>query len=327
MLAEADASTPRGILNRVWDDPDTDPTNMDTEIMGDVSGRTGFDVSQMLKGEPETIDEKRQRLVEAIDWENQAGPLGRLLGEDQQNALNNELKDLDDTIKKLEDPNLTAAQRDVYIGFFDQGVETINAGISAHREMLDTWTDRITTVVGIVVGLAVTIVTFGAAGPVLAAVLGSILATAATMSLKAAIQGAAYGWEDISTDIVVGIVDALAAALTAGMGEKLLGAAKNAAAPEASRLAFGRAVQKSLAAGGKLALINPAESVLARALHKRGVEGDGRARRNRRGARPGARRRGRSAYRFDAVRPGLARSSTRTTTRKATRSGTSSPAR
>jgi hypothetical protein len=265
-LAEEDLKTPRGILNRMWDDPDSDPTNMDTEILDDVSGRTGFDVSQMLKGEPETIDEKRQRLAEAIDWENQAGPLGRVLGKDQQNALNNELRDLDDTIKKLEDPNLTAEQRDVYIGFFDQGVETVNAGISAHREMLDTWTDRITTVVGIVVGLAVTIVTFGAAGPVLAAVLGSILATAATMSLKAAIQGAAYGWEDITTDIAVGIVDALAAALTAGMGEKLLGAAKNAAAPEASRLAFGRAVQKSLGAGGKLAVINPAESVLARAI-------------------------------------------------------------
>jgi hypothetical protein len=265
-LAEADLKTPRGILGHIWDDPDSDPTNMDTEIMDDVSGRTGFDVSQMLKGEPETIDEKRQRLLEAIDWEKQAGSLGRLLGRDQEDALDRDLKNLDETIKKLEDPNLTAEQRDVYIGFFDQGVETVNAGIAAHREVLDTWTDRITTVVGIVVGLAVTVVTFGAAGPVLAAVLGSIMATAATMSLKAAIQGAAYGWEDIATDIVVGIVDALAAALTAGMGEKLLGAAKSAAAPKASELAIGKAVQKALGAGGKLAVINPAESALARLI-------------------------------------------------------------
>ena len=120
--------------------------------------------------------------------------------------------------------------------------------------------------VGIVVGLAVTAVTFGAAGPVFAAVLGSIMATAATMSTKALIQGAAYGWEDIATDIAVGIVDALAAALTAGMGEKLLGAAKKAAAPQGSRLAIGKAVQKALGAGGKHTVINPAESALARLI-------------------------------------------------------------
>lgn len=265
-LAEAEHDTARGILNRMWDDPGTDETNMDTEIMADVSGRTGFDVSQMLKGEPETIDEKRERLIEAVNWENEAGPLGRVLAGDQQSALNAELEDLNKTIKKLEDPNLTAEQREVYLGFFDQDVETVSSGIKAHREMLDTWTDRITTVVGLVVGVVVTIVTFGAAGIVLAAVLGSILATAATIALKAAIQGAAYGWEDLTTDIVVGIVDALAAALTAGMGEKLLGAAKNAAAPAASKLAFGKAVQRSLGAGGRLAMINPAESALAKAI-------------------------------------------------------------
>jgi hypothetical protein len=265
-LAEKDLKTPRGILNQMWSDPDVDPTNMDTEILDDVSGRTGFDVSQMLKGEPETIDEKRQRLLEAIDWENKAGPLGQLLASDQQDVLREDLRALDQTIRKLEDPNLTAEQRDVYLGFFDQGVETVNAGITAHREMLDTWTDRITTVVGLVVGLAVTILTFGAAGPVLAAVLGSVLATAATMSLKAGIKGAAYGWEDITTDIAVGIVDALAAALTAGMGEKLLGAAKSAVEPTASKLAIGWTVQKSLAAGGRFAALNPAESMLARAI-------------------------------------------------------------
>lgn len=265
-LAIAEQSTARGILNRVWDGPDVDQTNMDTEIAADISGRTGFDVAQMLKGEPETIDDKRQRLLEAIDWENDAGPLGRALTGTQSTALDNQLARLDVTIRKLEDPNLTAAQREVYIGFFDQGVQTIDAGIAAHREMLDTWTDRITTAVGFVVGVAVTILTFGAAGIVLAAVLGSIMATMATIALKAAILGPAYGWEDLGTDIVVGIVDAVAAALTAGMGAKLLGAAKSAAGPVASKLAVGKAIQKSLGVGGRLALINPAESALSRAL-------------------------------------------------------------
>src|SRR5262245_3062198 len=113
-----------------------------------------------------------------------------MLASDQQSALQMDLDRLNWTISKLEDPTLTAEQREVFLGFFDQDVETVNAGIKAHREMLDTWTDRITTVVGIVVGLVVTILTFGAAGPVLAAVIGSIVATATTMALKQSILGA-----------------------------------------------------------------------------------------------------------------------------------------
>ncbi|HEV8498457.1 MAG TPA: hypothetical protein VGQ56_16395 [Gemmatimonadaceae bacterium] len=263
-LAEADNETGFGTFNRLWGRWDN--TDMDQEILDDVSGRTGFDVSQMLKGEPETIEEKKERLKEAVDWEKQAGPLGNWLASDQEEALQYDLDRLDATIKKLNDPKLTAEQREIYLGFFDQDVASVNAGIKAHREMLDTWTDRITTVVGIVVGLAVTILTFGAAGPVMAAVLGSVLATAATMALKAEILGAAYGWEDIGTDIVVGIVDALTAALTAGMGGKLLGTAEKAGAPAASKLAFGKMVQRSLGAGGKLAILNPAESALAKAI-------------------------------------------------------------
>jgi hypothetical protein len=265
-LALKDRGSLGSVLGAIHDGPGVDDTNMDREILDDVSGRTGFDVSQMLKGEPETIDDKRQRLLEAIDWEKKAGPLGRALAGDQETLMDEQLKSLDATIKKLEDPNLSPSQREMWLGFFDQGVESVNAGIKAHRETLDTWTDRITTAVGLVVGLAVTILTFGSAGLVLAAVLGSIYATAATIALKYVIQGEAYGWEEFGVDVIVGIIDAVTAALTAGMGEKLLGAAKNAAAPAVSRLAFGRAVQRSLGTGGRLAVINPAESALARSI-------------------------------------------------------------
>ncbi|MCC7052830.1 MAG: hypothetical protein IT355_06145 [Gemmatimonadaceae bacterium] len=267
-LALDDRWTARGILNRAWSSEPHDDLDMDAEIKDDISGRTGFDVTQMLKGEPETIFEKRERLKEAIDWERESGPLGDWLAGDQQTALDSQLTRLDATILKLSNPDLSAEERKLQLGFFSQDVASVHAGIEAHREMLDTWTDRITTVVGFIVGVAVTILTFGAAGLVLAAVLGSVLATASTIAIKAAILGAAYGWEDLYTDIAVGVVDAVAAAATAGMGEKLIGAVKNAAAPAASRFAFGRSVQCALQGGGRAAFLNPAEGALAKAIPK-----------------------------------------------------------
>ncbi|BAH40466.1 hypothetical membrane protein [Gemmatimonas aurantiaca T-27] len=267
-LALADRWTARGILNRAWSDRPHNDLDMDAEIKDDISGRTGFDVGQMLQGEPKTIREKRARLLEAITWEKEAGPLGDWLAGHQQSVMDADLERLDRTIAMLENPELSAEQRKRYIGYFEQDVTTVHAGIAAHREMLDTWTDRITTVVGFIVGIAVTILTFGAAGLVLAAVIGSIAATASTIALKAAILGAAYGWEDLYTDIAVGVVDAVTAAATAGMGEKLLGVAKRAAAPAASRFAFGRGIQRALQTGGRAAFLNPAEGALAKAIPK-----------------------------------------------------------
>ena len=121
-LAIKDRGSLGSFLGAIYDGPGVDDTDMDREILDDVSGRTGFDVSQMLKGEPESIDEKRQRLLEAIDWEKQAGPLGRSLAGGQETLMDERLKSLDATIKKLEDPNLSPSQREIHLGFFDQGV-------------------------------------------------------------------------------------------------------------------------------------------------------------------------------------------------------------
>jgi hypothetical protein len=265
-LARDDAETDLGKATRFIRGPDADLADMDSELKRDLGARGQFDIGQLLKGDPETIDEKRQRFVEAIAFENQVGTLGRYLGSRQRDALDKQLERLDATIARLQDPTLTARQRQMYLGFFEQDAKTIEAGIEAHREELDSWTDTITTVVGIVVGVLVSIVTFGAAGLVLAAVLGSIAATASTMIIKELILGSHYGRNEIMTDLIVGVVDAITAAVTAGMGEKLLGTLRRAAAPRASRLAFGRMVQRSLGSGGRLAFINPAESALVRAI-------------------------------------------------------------
>src|SRR4030095_10943340 len=54
-------------------------------------------------------------------------------------------------------------------------------------------------------------------------VIGALTTTALTMAAKAAIKGNAYGWEEAAQDAAIGVVEAIAAGLTAGFGGKLLG--------------------------------------------------------------------------------------------------------
>ena len=278
-LAIADNQTWLGTFNGMFDDPEIDNTNMDTEIAGDLSGRTGFDMAQLLKGTPETIEEQRQRLMEALAYENDTGVIGNMLASSERASLQTSIDTLDDDIRRLNDPTLSREARDIYVGFFDQDVRTVNAGIEAHRASLDSIVDKVTTAIGLVVavvaGTIITVLTGGAGGVVLGAVIGSILATASTMATKQLILGQQYGWEDIGTDIAVGIADALFAALTAGIGEKLLGLGQvGEEVAEQAALRSGRLVTQQGFRGaaarffveGSGRFLNPTESVLARAI-------------------------------------------------------------
>jgi hypothetical protein len=276
-LARKDNSTALGIFNSLLDDPYADRTDMDAQIADDLSGRMQFDIGQLLKGTPETIDQKRERLLEALNYERDVGPMGSALAGDAVTAMDADLAYLDETIKKLNDPTLTPDQRELYLGFFEQNVQTVEEGIQQHRRELDTWVDRITTAIGMVIALAtiaiVSFFTLGAGGVVLVSLLGSILATASTMAVKGAILGGQYGWEDIGTDIAIGIADALLAAVTAGMGEKLMGLAKagttvagEAAEQGAKKMLFQqlRSRGANFFKTGAGRLVNPTEGALAR---------------------------------------------------------------
>jgi hypothetical protein len=278
-LAIADNETWLGAFNQSYDGALVDNTDMDTEILGDVSGRDAFDIHQLLEGTPETIEEQRARLYEALEYENNVGPIGNLLAGSERAALQVSIDTLDDTIRHLNDPTLSRESRDHYLDFFEQDVANVNAGIEAHRAALDSIVDKVTTVIGIVVGVVagtiVTILTGGAGGVVLGAVIGSILATASSMATKQLILGQQYGWEDVGTDIAVGIADAIFAAITAGLGQKLLGAgaigeeALEQAAVRSGRLAAQRGVRGAAARffiEGSGRFLNPTESLLARAI-------------------------------------------------------------
>jgi hypothetical protein len=252
-----------------------DFTDMDQEIMDDLSGRMAFDVGQLLKGTPETVEQQRQRLREALEYEMNVGSVGQALASSEMEALRASFDALDQSIARLNDRTISPERRDVYIAAFEQDIRTVEAGIQAHRASLDSMVDKITTAIGVAIGVAVgaivSIFTFGAGGIVLAAVIGSILATAATIATKQMVLGQQYGWEDLATDLAIGVVDAVVAAATAGIGNKLLGIGRGGA-QVAARQAQLMARSGIRGAGARFFIqgagrfLNPAEGALARMI-------------------------------------------------------------
>ncbi len=115
--------------------------------------------------------------------------------------------------------------------------DRVNSAMLVHRSEVDAMTDIVTTVVTVIVTVIVIAVSIAlspftggasaAAGAALTtlmwtAVIGAVAATLANMAVKYALKGDAYGWEEIGYDAVVGLVEAVASALTAGLGDKFL---------------------------------------------------------------------------------------------------------
>jgi hypothetical protein len=95
---------------------------------------------------------------------------------------------------------------------------SLEAAESAYQNTMDVYTDLIATVAGLVVATILSIVTAGAASPMLVA-LASGLTTIAT---KAALKGDRYGWEEMAHDSALLALEVA----TAGLADKMTKLAK-----------------------------------------------------------------------------------------------------
>lgn len=219
----------------------SDFEDMDEEIRNDLSGRTAFDIGQLLKGDPHTVEEQRDRLKEALEYELEAGIIGSSLVSGEREVLQLRIDELDATIAALNDPSIPVDRQDFYISAFENNVRSINAAIVNHRQSLDSIVETVSmaiaVAIAVVVGAVVSVFTLGLGGAVIAALIGSVLATASTIATKQLLLTGQYGWEDLSSDIVIGIVDALATVATAGLASKVMGAGKAGATQLATRSA------------------------------------------------------------------------------------------
>ena len=202
---------------------------------GTISGRDLLDVEIALDGTPETIDQQIAQMRRRVAFEEPTNAIGALLAPTERQVMRDQLAHMEAMAARMHDPpaGSTPAEqrraRDALIAEFETQRQLVEASIEHHRRRSDALADSITMAVGIVVAVVVGVVgsffTAGAAGAVALAVIASLASTAATIGTRAVLKGNAYGREDLMVDIGVGIVDAVVAALTAGLGDKLLGLA------------------------------------------------------------------------------------------------------
>ncbi len=216
--------------------------SFDDMLRGELSGRDESDIMDMVEhGAPESaskrIDQERRRTQRELD--ELTGVLGGAAAGREEAWLHEQMRRLDELEPDLYRRDLSEEEREELREDLDFRIERVQAAVEDHRRAIDSVANFAAQVaslaVAITVGAVLTAVSGGALGPVMIAVIAAVAATITTMGTKALIQGGSYGAEDIGVDLAVGVVDALTAAATAGMGGRILrgatGAAQAAARP------------------------------------------------------------------------------------------------
>lgn len=226
------------VLRADWEH-DHPGRSFDSMLRGELSGRDESDIMDMVvHGAPESamerIDTERRRVDREL--RDLTGVLGETAAGREAAWMRHQrdrLGALEAPLARTDWPDTEAArrEREALAADVDFRVNRVREAVEDHRRRLDSFTDAVTQVVGIAVGLTVAVllgaISGGTLGVATIAVMASLMATASTMISKQLILGGAYGDEDIMTDVAVGVVDALTAAATAGMGSRLLRPVQN----------------------------------------------------------------------------------------------------
>ena len=202
--------------------------------------RDAFDIREAMRGVPTTPQQTYDAAQRRFAYERDVyfgGSSGRPAGlAPQFAALQRQMDRADARMRELEAATAsgdTAAARRLEAGL-DAARASVAVSADAYRHAVDEHVEGVATKVAIAVALAVvviaaavtTVLTGGLAAPawvaVATAVGASVAATAASMAVKQSMLGSAYGQNAFRTDLVIGVVDAIVSALTAGLGDKLL---------------------------------------------------------------------------------------------------------
>ena len=216
--------------------------SFDDMLRGELGGRDESDVMDMVEhGAPESaserIDQERRRMQRELG--ELTGALGGVAAGREEDIIRRNMARLDELEPDLYRDDLSPEERRELREDLDFRIELVQQSVEDHRRAIDSVANLAaqvaSMVVAITVGAILTAVSGGALGPVMIAVIASVAATITTMGTKALIQGGSYSGEDMGIDLAIGVVDALTAAATAGMGGRILrgvtGVAQQAARP------------------------------------------------------------------------------------------------
>lgn len=225
--------------------------DLDKRLNSELDGRDLFDVQELMRGEPETPEQRIEAARRRYNYEktNYPGVRWFNLADDERAVLDMSMADAERTYAQLGRKDISADERERLEAQLGRHTAGVDSAVEAYRAGVDRVVDTAVQVVGIavaiIVGAIIEVASAGTATPVLAALAMSIWGTAATIATKAILLGGAYGLEDLGVDLAIGVVDAIVAMATAGLGNKLLGIGKAAGATKAPGL-----LARGYAAGG-----------------------------------------------------------------------------
>nr|WP_268968568.1 annexin [Palleronia pontilimi] len=203
-------------------------------LRSELTGRDASDIMDAVyHGAPETDEERIRQEERRVHREinHLTGVLGGAAAGNEADWMENELARL----RALRAPLLRTdwpdtpearAERERLSARVDERVQAVQDAVADHRRRIDAVTDFATQVIGIAVGVTVAVVLGAVSGGTLGvatiALMASLMATASTITTKILIKGGSYGIDDYGIDLAVGVVDAITAVATAGMGSRLI---------------------------------------------------------------------------------------------------------
>ncbi|MGE5182891.1 MAG: hypothetical protein ACM31C_12545 [Acidobacteriota bacterium] len=178
--------------------------DLQKELNDSTSGRDGFEINELMKGEPKTLDEKMARARERYDFERGSGSnivsnafndafsdKGKLL--DQQQARAEEL------YKKIQSGQASPEEK----ALLDRVTGYQNLDTKNYQESKDAVTNGAVAVAAVTAGAIATVATGGAAAPAEAAIIAALAAGTATVGTKMVLQGSGYSREELRNDLIM----------------------------------------------------------------------------------------------------------------------------
>ncbi len=208
---------------------------------GELSGDDALDMQVALEGRPMTLAdaERIARLREQLAQPSYF--LGFEVAGEERELIALRRRQLEENAERLRRPVITEEdrrQRDHLLDEFAFNQEAVRSAVEQHRARVSAITDAIANtasmVVAVAVGALITFFTAGTAAPVAVALIASLAATMTSIGVRMSMLGNRYGWEQLATDVGIGVVDAIVAAATAGIGNRLLGIRQAAGAVTSS---------------------------------------------------------------------------------------------
>ena len=221
------------------------PRKFQDYVASEFEGRDLHDIKQKLKGEPQTPQEALERAEEDLEFEETAyGAADYFAGAERARMKRDvkRLKDQVDRLKELETSGKKGTpEYEREFRRYEARNDYFKQSVKNNRAKIDSVTDTVATIAAIVATavaiVVISVLTAGAGVGVLAAVVAgmsnagvaagaAVASTLATVAVKKAFKGKAYTTDQLTDDLTVGAVEAVASAVTAGLGGKLLAAGR-----------------------------------------------------------------------------------------------------